>query len=160
MSEILQPGQHPDADQLSAFVEHSLPGHEQQKTLAHLAVCADCRAIVYVAEGAGMVESAQPRPVAARRRWFFGWNLVWPAVAGLACLVLLLTVYLRKGSNGNHQTGTVTTARLEQMPSPVPATAPPAQAVPSKPDAAQVQIPQPGAVSKAGAVGKESTTKS
>ncbi|HEX9200247.1 MAG TPA: zf-HC2 domain-containing protein [Acidobacteriaceae bacterium] len=159
MSEIFQPGQHPDADQLSAFVEHSLPGHEQQKTLAHLAVCADCRAIVYLAEGASMVESAQPRPVAARRPWFSGWNLAWPAVAGLACLVVL-TVYLRKGSNGNHQTGTVATARIEQMPSPVPATAPPAQEVPLKPSNGQVQIPQPVAVSKAGAVGKESTTKS
>ncbi len=46
MSELLQAGQHPDADQLNAFVEHTLPAHEQQQTLAHLAVCPACRQIV------------------------------------------------------------------------------------------------------------------
>ena len=46
MSEILQAGQHPDADQLNAFVEHTLPAHEQQQTLAHLAICPACRQIV------------------------------------------------------------------------------------------------------------------
>ena len=29
MSEILQSGLHPDADQLSAFVERALPAHER-----------------------------------------------------------------------------------------------------------------------------------
>ena len=46
MSELFQAGQHPDADQLNAFVEHTLPAHEQQQTLAHLALCPHCRQIV------------------------------------------------------------------------------------------------------------------
>jgi len=37
MSEFLHPGNHPDADQLSAFAEHVLPDHERLETLAHLA---------------------------------------------------------------------------------------------------------------------------
>jgi len=48
MSEHFQTGQHPDADQLSAFVEHALPVHEHEWMLAHLAVCPDCRSVVAV----------------------------------------------------------------------------------------------------------------
>jgi hypothetical protein len=46
MSENLQFEFHPDGDQISAFVEHALPGHEREQMLEHLAVCAECRAIV------------------------------------------------------------------------------------------------------------------
>ena len=37
---------HPDADQIGAFVEQALPEHEREQMLDHLAVCAECRAIV------------------------------------------------------------------------------------------------------------------
>ena len=46
MSDLTQFGQHPDADQLTAFVEHALPPHEREQTLAHLATCEHCRAVV------------------------------------------------------------------------------------------------------------------
>ncbi len=48
MSDLLQPGQHPDADQLSVFVEQALPPHEREQILAHLAICPDCRSIVFL----------------------------------------------------------------------------------------------------------------
>ena len=91
MSELIQSGQHPDADQLSAFVEQALPAYEREQTLAHLADCADCRAIVALSLPPLDEEPAlQPEP--ARRPWLSGWNLAWPA-AGLAALILVGSRY-------------------------------------------------------------------
>jgi hypothetical protein len=116
MNTLLQPGHHPDADQLSAFAEHALPAHEQQQTLAHLAACPDCRALVYLAQQAEPIESPQAQAVAARRPWFtgwfFGWGLAIPAAA-LACLILL-TLSLRKETTSNPKTGTTITASTKQ----------------------------------------------
>jgi hypothetical protein len=93
MSELLQSGQHPDADQLSAFAEHVLPAHEQEATLAHLAVCSACRSVVALS-----LPPAEERPIAlpARRPWLSGWNLVWSGTAALAAMVLV-GVLLRNG---------------------------------------------------------------
>jgi hypothetical protein len=121
MKPLFQSGQHPDADQLSAFAEHALPPHEQQQTLAHLAECADCRAIVFLAQQPDLAEPAQPMPVAARRPWFSGWSLALPAALALAALVLI-TIHLRKPGTDEHQAATNTAARLEQPPAlPPPA---------------------------------------
>jgi hypothetical protein len=49
MSELLQSGLHPDAEVLSAFAEGVLPAHEHAQALAHMAECADCRQIVFLA---------------------------------------------------------------------------------------------------------------
>ena len=90
MSDLLQSGYHPDADQLNAFVERALPDHERQQTLAHLAICRDCRAIVALT--LPPVEESAAKPF--RRPWFTGWHLAWPAVAALAGLVVFF-VHLR-----------------------------------------------------------------
>jgi hypothetical protein len=95
MSELLQSGQHPDADQLSAFIEHALPAHEQEETLAHLAVCPHCRSIVALSMPPDE-ELPQPHPEPERRRWLSGWMMVWPAGAALAAL-LLAGIYIRNG---------------------------------------------------------------
>jgi anti-sigma factor ChrR (cupin superfamily) len=58
MSERLQSGLHLDAEILNAFAEGALPAHKREQALAHLAVCADCREIVFLAE------QAQPVPAA------------------------------------------------------------------------------------------------
>src|ERR1700730_16603279 len=93
MSELLQSGRHPDADQLSAFIEHALPAHEQEETLAHLAICPHCRSIVALS----MPPAEElPLPTPARRPWLSGWMMVWPAGAALAALVLA-GIYLRNG---------------------------------------------------------------
>jgi hypothetical protein len=141
MTQALQSGQHPDADQLSAFVEHALPPHEQQQMLAHLAVCPDCREIAYLAQSAVVEEAAaHPRPVAAHRPWFSGWNLALPAGLAVAFLVIL-TVHLRNVGTGKNETQVDKTARLEQSP-PLSQTAPPTpQAVPQKPIPAPIQKP-------------------
>ena len=92
MSELLQSGQHPDADQLSAFIEHALPAHEQEETLAHLAICPHCRSIVALS-----MPVADPlAQETTRRPWLSGWMMVWPAGAALAAL-LLAGIYIRNG---------------------------------------------------------------
>jgi hypothetical protein len=96
MSTLYQPGQHPDADQLSAFVDDALPGHEREETLAHLATCPECREIV--ALSMPPVEETLPAPKPARKWWFSGWRLVLAgAIAApvLACL-LLFVLHQRK----------------------------------------------------------------
>jgi Carboxypeptidase regulatory-like domain/Putative zinc-finger len=88
MSEILQAGQHPDADQLNAFVEHTLPAHEQQQTLAHLAICPACRQIVALSlPPAGEPQVLHP---AVRHRWFPSWHPAWAGIPALAALVLVI----------------------------------------------------------------------
>jgi hypothetical protein len=87
----LQSTRHPDADELSAFLEQALPPHERELTLAHLAGCAHCRGILALA-----LSEAEPSllPQPARRPWFAGWNLALPIGALLAAAVTI-AVYLR-----------------------------------------------------------------
>jgi Carboxypeptidase regulatory-like domain len=93
MSELLQSGQHPDADQLSAFLEHALPAHEREVTLAHLAICPYCREIVALAMPAAE-ELPRPDIEPTRRPWLSRWMMVWPAGAALAALILA-GIYIR-----------------------------------------------------------------
>jgi hypothetical protein len=117
MSELLQSGQHPDADQLSAFVEHVLPAHAQEATLAHLAVCSACRSIVALSLPA-VEEQPISRPM--RRPWLSGWNLVWSGSAALAAMVLV-GVLLRNGSSvPSHVRSDVPPAQTARAASPAP----------------------------------------
>jgi hypothetical protein len=67
---------HPDADLLTAFAEHSLPGIERDIVLEHLARCGDCREVVALAlpatEPVQTVVSPSSSPSS-------GW-LTWPAL--------------------------------------------------------------------------------
>jgi Carboxypeptidase regulatory-like domain/Putative zinc-finger len=124
MSEFNQPGQHPDADQLSAFAEDALPAHEREQTLTHLAGCADCRTIVSLALPP-LEDVPQVQPVAERRPWFYGWNVAWLAGAGLAALIFL-SVHIRNSGRDGKIAGTPDqTAEVR--------TAPPPQALPMAP---------------------------
>jgi Carboxypeptidase regulatory-like domain len=116
MSELLQSGQHPDADQLSAFVEHVLPAHEQEETLAHLAVCPVCRSIVALSLPA-VEEQPIPRPV--RRPWLSGWNLVWSGTAALAATVLV-GVLLRSVSSAPSRVPSEVPAQTARAAPPAP----------------------------------------
>src|SRR5271168_2453782 len=122
MSDLLQSGQHPDADQLSAFLEHALPAHEQEETLAHLAICPHCRSIVALSMPPAE-ELLQPHPEPARRRWLSGWMMVWPAGAALAAL-LLAGIYIRNGLIVQSRVPSTQTAqsRPPEQPKPLPPT--------------------------------------
>ena len=97
MSRHLQSGQHPDADQISAFVDQALPAHEREEMLAHLAECADCRETVALSLPA--IENA-PATTAMKgpKSWFWGTRLLWP-VAAAALTVVLLYVHHAKNSH-------------------------------------------------------------
>jgi hypothetical protein len=125
MSTIQQFGSHPDADQLNAFVEHGLPEHERLATLAHLADCVECRQIVFLAQEAIGDENRVAEILPNRVPWFRRWNLVWPAAAAVAC-VLVTTLLVRNVQSHHpsqqalqdHQPLAVTP--LSEAPSPQP----------------------------------------
>jgi Carboxypeptidase regulatory-like domain/Photosynthesis system II assembly factor YCF48/Putative zinc-finger len=64
---------HPDADLLTAFAEHSLPEVERTVVLEHLARCGDCRDIVALALPA--MEPVETATSPSASRW-----LTWPAL--------------------------------------------------------------------------------
>jgi hypothetical protein len=133
MSEYLQPGQHPDADQIGAFVEHALPAHERERIFDHLAVCPECRAIVArslppVDEPAKLL--AEP----ARGRWLSGWNLAWSTAVVLAATIFF-TIFVYHAATPRSAPGQLAVSR------PAPSTA--AATRPSEPMPARVTNPQP-----------------
>jgi Carboxypeptidase regulatory-like domain/Putative zinc-finger len=86
MTITFKPGYHPDADQLSAFIEQALPAHERDGVLAHLAVCSECRAVVALA----LPEVPSPRPAIEPRSWFTGWMVFLPAAAAVVALTAFI----------------------------------------------------------------------
>ncbi len=100
MSTFHQFGNHPDPDQLNAFAEHILPEHERPATLAHLADCATCRQIVFLAQQALEQERSVAELPLNQVPWFRRWNLVWPVTAAVACT--LVTVVLLHNVRTSH----------------------------------------------------------
>ena len=114
MSELFQAGQHPDADQLNAFVERALPAHEHQQTLTHLALCPHCRQIVALSlPPADESPILPPEPV--RRRWW-----AWAGIPALAAIVLVI-VFVRHEQRIVHQTSVLSQMADARKPAPPPA---------------------------------------
>ena len=98
------PAQHPDADLLTAFAEHSLSGRERAEVADHLARCGECRQVVAMAvpafepalaaaaahaRAAGLPsQTAGAKPSLGKRRfWLASPVLRWGALA--ACIVVV-----------------------------------------------------------------------
>ena len=84
------PAEHPAPDLLNAYAEHALTAAEEQQVMEHLAACAECREVVFLAQAA-TDEPVQPALSAApvkRVRWW-AWALPIAAVAVVASAVLL-----------------------------------------------------------------------
>ena len=114
MSELFQAGQHPDADQLNAFVERTLPAHEQQQTLAHLALCPHCRQIVALSlPPADESPILPPEPV--RHRWW-----AWAGIPALAAIVLVI-VFVRHEQRNVRYTSVLSQMADARKPAPPPA---------------------------------------
>jgi hypothetical protein len=113
MSELFQAGQHPDADQLNAFVERALPAHEQQQTLAHLALCPHCRQIVALALPPGDESPILP-PEPVRHRWW-----AWAGLPALAALVLVI-FFVRQEQRKVAQTSVLSQMAAARKPAPLP----------------------------------------
>jgi hypothetical protein len=91
MSEELHSGLHPDPDVLNAFIEGVLPEHERVGCLAHLAECAQCREVVFLAGQAA--EIVQPAAVAKAPIWR---KLFRPMpVLAVACAAMIVVVSLQ-----------------------------------------------------------------
>jgi hypothetical protein len=82
---------HPDENRLAAFAERALRGAERRAVVAHLADCARCREIVFLARGAGAGFEGSPQkvahPIAAGRRWQVAVGTVGAALVAVALLV-------------------------------------------------------------------------
>ncbi len=118
MSGPLQAGQHPDADQLSAFVEHTLPAHEQQQTLAHLADCPACRQIVALSLPPAD-EAPTWQPEAVRRRWSPRWYPAWVAIPAIAALILAV-LFVRHQETTDRDTSALSQLADAHKPAPPP----------------------------------------
>jgi hypothetical protein len=134
MSDLLQSGHHPDADQLNAFVEHVLPAHEQEQTLAHLALCPACRQIVALSLPQAD-ESPALHAEPSRKHWFIRWHLAWAAVPALAAFVIFVTL------TRNHAPTVRRTSAPAQMAAARPPSSPAAPATPRAPTASNDQQP-------------------
>jgi hypothetical protein len=126
MGEVSQSGRsigaqsvHPDADQLSAFLEHILPAHEREGVLAHLAICRECRETVALAlpplEETEKTAAAAAAPVAVRRHWIARWNVWAPATAVIAALALFVAFLVHEPRQGPTEQ-----ARMAAPPAPSP----------------------------------------
>jgi hypothetical protein len=143
MSDLRHAGQHPDADQLNAFIEHTLPEHEQEQTMAHLAICPTCREIVVLARPP-VDELPVATPVPVRR--FPPLRVVWVAIPALAALIVL-GIFIRRPDTPKHTTTAPTqmadlrsaaAANVAPAPAPEPAPTPSAPLV-----AARHSAPRP-----------------
>jgi hypothetical protein len=84
---------HPDADQLSVFVEGAASAREHERMLAHLAECAECRKAVFFVQPHKEPHAATTTP---GKGWI--WRRLLPVAlpaAALACALLAVLIYLR-----------------------------------------------------------------
>jgi len=147
MSETLHPGSHPDADQLSAFAEHVLPDHERLETLAHLAECAGCRQIVFLAQRAQEAESTLPRAVPGSTGWWKNWHILWPVAAAFTCGLLVIALLQRHHPRDLPQRSDIA---LESSAPASPSQAlPPQYVAPAPPQSGPPLSPKSSAAAKA-----------
>lgn len=94
MNQNLQSGMHPDADQLSIFMEGAATGRERERMLAHLAECAECRDAVFLMQR----PAETPAPAReASKEWVWQRLFLPVGLAGavLACGLAAVLVYVR-----------------------------------------------------------------
>jgi Carboxypeptidase regulatory-like domain len=93
VNQKFQLGTHPDADQLSVFVEGASSSREHERMLTHLAECAECRKAVFLMQPQ---EETRPATRTPARGWIWGRLLpVGLPAAALACGLVALLLYIR-----------------------------------------------------------------
>jgi hypothetical protein len=137
MSEELHPGLHPDPDALNAFIEGVLPEHERVGCLAHLAECAQCRDVVFLAAQAAEIEPVSVAKTPFWRKLFR--PMVVLAVACAAIFVVFSFELFRMIQSAERRPQVTASAKApveaappakfdqeKQAPPPIAAVAPPA----------------------------------
>ena len=132
---------HPDAESLCAFAEHQLPEHERQPILAHLAACAHCRQILFLAQDAKEPEqpaTAGPVLLPSPKKTLANWRYAWGALAACATLATISVVLYPRHPASAPELAKVVTPR---QTAPIPVAAPPAEdkKLPSQPLTANPQ---------------------
>jgi len=98
-----QPEIHPDADQLSVFVEGAATAREQERMLAHLAECAECRKAVFLMQPHAELQ----RVVVVSAKGWQWQRLLLPVglpAAVLACALVAVLIHVRThGTSGTPQ---------------------------------------------------------
>ncbi len=122
MKANFQPGIHPDADQLSVFVEGAASSHEHQRMLAHLAECAECRKAVFLMQPQEETQARRPEAVKGWT-WLRLLPVALPAAA-LACAVIALVVYLRPHGRSPEVLQQNASVRQSEIPRPPTTVAP------------------------------------
>ena len=108
-----QPESHLDANQLAAFAEGALPAPERALCLQHLAECAHCREVAFLA-GAALLEQA---PVPSRRFSFAWWPVLSLGAATVAA-VLLIVPFLHHGQQSAPSAPVQMADRSAAVPTP------------------------------------------
>lgn len=85
--QVNTPGEHPDADLLTAYMEQSLTRKERLQMEDHLAACSECRQIVALAIPETTPATTQKQPSLLSEGWLRWPVLRWGAIA--ACLVFV-----------------------------------------------------------------------
>jgi hypothetical protein len=103
VNQQFQTGIHPDADQLSVFVEGAATSREQERMLLHLAECAECRKAVFL-----MQPQVETEPVTRTPAKGWTWGRLLPVglpAAALACglVAVLVHIWPRDGALRNPQ---------------------------------------------------------
>ena len=122
MKANFQPGIHPDADQLSVFVEGAASSHEHERMLAHLAECAECRKAVFLMQPQKETQAPRLEPI---QGWT--WRRLLPVAlpaATLVCAVVALVVYLRPHGGSPEVLQQNASVRQPEIPRP-PTAVPP-----------------------------------
>ncbi|HZW96254.1 MAG TPA: YCF48-related protein [Candidatus Eremiobacteraceae bacterium] len=107
---------HPEADLLTAFVEHSLADAERARVLEHLARCTDCREIVTLALPATDAVAITTSSAPVRNRWFNWPALRWGVVAaGIIAVASIGMVQYRQRTLKSETLAPTLTARNETV---------------------------------------------
>jgi hypothetical protein len=116
VNQNFHPGLHPDADQLSIFVEGADTAREREHMLAHLAECRECRDVVFLMQG-------KPETSSAAKEASEGW--VWqrwfaPAVFAGAALVAIagVLIYVRPSTRNSQSDRQVAVVQRPEIAAP------------------------------------------
>jgi hypothetical protein len=96
VNQKLHIGPHPDADQLSVFVEGADTAREREQMLAHLSECEECREVVFLMQRPVVTSSPSEQVPKGWiwQRWLLAAGLAGATLAGLIALL----VYVRPGT--------------------------------------------------------------
>jgi hypothetical protein len=114
--------EHPDANLLAAFAEHTLLERERAAVTNHLALCADCReylALAFAIQEPEAVANAGRATPAPTLHWVQAWR--WVAPAAVACCIVAVSLQYRvRPPNPEKSKEPAATVASSRNPAPAP----------------------------------------